>query len=151
MSFFYGSEIYSVDAKGRLNIPSNMRKELSSADEKTFVAMCSPLRPCIYLYPKSAWQKFHEKNTNLAIQSDVDDLDAAMWIGEFTQTCSIGAQSKIMLSEKMLKHANISKEVRIVGSGDRLILWEPKAYEEFLKSIKDPKSLFGKVFAKNVD
>jgi DNA-binding transcriptional regulator/RsmH inhibitor MraZ len=47
MSSFKGSDIYAVDAKGRVSIPSKMRRNISPEARSTFV-VTRGLEKCLY-------------------------------------------------------------------------------------------------------
>ncbi len=53
---FTGSYSYTLDAKGRVNIPAKMRKSLDPASDSTFVATRSS-DECVVLYPATVWKQ----------------------------------------------------------------------------------------------
>ena len=56
MSRFKGEETYSIDSKGRVNIPAKMRKSMSPDAGDTFV-LTRGFETCIYAYPMDEWKK----------------------------------------------------------------------------------------------
>ncbi|MFP4369781.1 MAG: division/cell wall cluster transcriptional repressor MraZ, partial [Candidatus Kapaibacterium sp.] len=64
MAFFKGQELFSIDNKGRVNIPAKMRKALSPDANDTFI-ITRGTDKCIYAYPMDEWKKYEEKLENL--------------------------------------------------------------------------------------
>lgn len=60
MAKFRGRYDFSIDEKGRINIPSKFRKLLSPEAEDTFV-VSRGLEGCLWAYPKNEWEKFEEE------------------------------------------------------------------------------------------
>ena len=60
MASFKGKEIYSIDSKGRVNIPVKMRKSIPEDAGNTLVVMRG-LDKCIFVYPLNDWEERQEK------------------------------------------------------------------------------------------
>ncbi len=145
---FYGSEIYSVDKKYRVNLPFKMRKHLSEKIDAKFFAICHPVKQCIYLYSEEEWKKMEEKFFKLDSFFDDEADDFKNQLFEFASECEIGAQSRITIPEKMLKKIGVKNEVKIIGAGNHLMLWNPKIYDTTFNGKKNMKELSQKIFEK---
>ena len=77
MSSFKGSDIYSVDAKGRVSIPSKMRRNISSEARSTFV-VTRGLEKCLYGYPLDEWQRLEGNIKALNQMSEQDRFSMRM-------------------------------------------------------------------------
>lgn len=132
MSFFKGREIYSVDAKGRLNIPAKMRKSLSPEANDTFIVTRGPDdEPCIYAYPLDEWRTFEEnlKDLNHYNEQDRFFVRALLyWADEVT----LDGQFRIMLPKPLLEFANIEKSALILGAMEHIEIWNPEIFENYL-------------------
>src|SRR5258708_26882107 len=71
MSSFKGSDTYSVDAKGRVSVPSKMRRNISPDAHGTFV-LTRGLEKCLYCYPVDEWKRLEGSIQNLQQESDQD-------------------------------------------------------------------------------
>lgn len=135
MAFFKGQEIYSIDAKGRVNIPAKMRKGISPEANDTF-AMTRGLDKCIEAYPLDEWRKYEEKFEQL---NQYDPLKrfflrtVLMWVEEIT----MDGQQRISVPKKLLEFAGIDKQVVIVGMGNHIELWNPEEFDNYLSSHKE--------------
>ena len=56
---FTGEYQYSLDSKGRINIPAKFRQSLSKNNQNTFVTTRGQ-DPCIWIYPLTEWKKIEE-------------------------------------------------------------------------------------------
>ena len=62
---FIGEYTYSLDSKGRVNIPSKFRQTLSTDNQNTFV-ITRGLDSCIWVYPLVQWKEIEENLRNLS-------------------------------------------------------------------------------------
>jgi MraZ protein len=56
MSSFKGQYRYSVDSKGRINLPAKLRKNISPGASENFV-ITRGIETCLFLYPQDEWNK----------------------------------------------------------------------------------------------
>jgi len=132
MSFFKGREIYSVDSKGRVNVPAKMRKSMAPEANDTFVITRGPDDdPCIYAYPLDEWKKFEEnlKQLNQFNERERFFLRTLLyWADEVT----LDKQFRITLPKSLLDFTQIEKDALILGAMDHLEIWEPKIFDSYL-------------------
>jgi MraZ protein len=132
MSFFKGREIYSVDTKGRVNLPAKMRKNLAPEANDTFVITRGPDDdPCIYAYPLDEWKKFEEnlKQLNQFNEQERFFLRTLLyWADEIV----LDKQFRISVPKSLLDFTRIGKEALILGSMDHIEIWDPQIFENYL-------------------
>lgn len=133
MSFFKGREIYSVDAKGRVNLPAKMRKNLSPEASDTFVVTRGPDdEPCIYAYPLDEWKKFEENLKQLNQYQEQDRFfvrTLLYWADEVT----LDKQWRLMLPKGLVDFTGVDKTALILGAIDHIEIWDPEIFEQYLK------------------
>jgi MraZ protein len=125
---FVGSDKYSVDAKGRISIPSSFKKLLSPECEDTFM-MVRGLVVNIDIYPKDLWNS--EVKPRIDQLDDYDDEHAAfkrMFL-ELAAECTLDTQSRLLVPKRLLDFAGIEKEVFILGQGAKIEFWNPETYK----------------------
>lgn len=126
---FTGSYSYMLDAKGRVNIPSKMRKALGPANEGTFVATRSG-DPCIVLYPIKVWkEKLEDKLLRLNKGSALNRHYARNLV-RHAEILQYDSQGRVALPTNLIAFAGIEKDVEIVGMIDRIELWAPERLAE---------------------
>lgn len=130
MAFFKGLEIYSIDNKGRVNIPAKMRKSISPEANDTFI-VTRGLDKCVVAYPLDEWKKYEEKFVELN-QYDPKNRFFLTKILQWAEDVSLDGQQRVSISKKLLDFAGIENKVVIVGMVDHIEFWNPEKFEEYL-------------------
>ena len=107
MSRFYGSEICMLDAKGRINVPARMRRNLSPEANDTFVIVRS-FDPCVNLYPADEFEHFDAKLTALS-EGDPDVREFVRGIYATAHEATLDAQGRLNIPDHLLKWAGVKR------------------------------------------
>ncbi|MEE9464329.1 MAG: division/cell wall cluster transcriptional repressor MraZ [Candidatus Neomarinimicrobiota bacterium] len=126
---FTGSYSYTLDAKGRVNIPSKMRKALGPANDGTFVATRSG-DPCIVLYPIKVWKEKLENKLLQLNRGSAINRHFARNLVRHAEIMQYDSQGRVALPANLITFAGIEKDVEIVGMIDRIELWAPERLAE---------------------
>ena len=129
---FMGMYDYSVDNKGRVNVPLKMRKSLSPESNDTFV-VTRGFEKCIAVYPLNEWSMIENRINSLNSFKEKDRLfqrTFLMW------AChqELDSQSRISLPKNLLEYAEIKSEVKIIGVGERIEIWNPQVFNNYFDS-----------------
>lgn len=139
MSRFRGEYQYSVDKKGRVNIPAKFRKALSPEAGEVF-AICRAPGKCLRAYPIDAWDKYE---TELALRPQTKEALRYLRMLNSTLTDSkLDSQGRIMLSAKQMKIAGIEKNVILVGNYGYIEIWDLDSYTKYIDSDDDFDDMF---------
>lgn len=136
MSFFKGQEIYSIDNKGRVNVPAKMRRTLSPDANDTFVLTRGADR-CIAAYPLNSWKQ-HEARFAELDQNDPASRYLLRTILSWCEEAEIDAQQRISLSKRYTDFAGIEGKVLIVGMIDHIEFWNPDEFDRYMQSSDVP-------------
>ena len=109
-----GTYEHSIDAKGRLFIPSKLRMELG---ESFYLAM--GVDACLAIYPQSTWDRFTEKFASLPMSQS----KAMRPLFTNAARCELDSQGRIVIPQKLRKYAGLDKDVVIIGVNDRAEIW----------------------------
>jgi MraZ protein len=127
---FKGSFTFSLDAKGRLNIPAKIRRDINPEANGAFVLTRGPLK-CIDLYPYDEWRLFENKLKDLNIFDPTQGIVIRRFLQEAVED-KIDAQNRILIPKNLLEFAEIEKEVFILGALNKIELWNPKVYNDYV-------------------
>ena len=132
---FTGSYTYTLDAKGRINIPAKMRKALDPASDATFVATRGN-DACITLYPATVWKQVEVKLLALdkgkpAIRHYIRN------IVRHAEALQYDGQGRVPLPAGLIDYASITKSAEIVGMIDRIEIWNPKSLKALETRLTD--------------
>ncbi|CDZ74734.1 Transcriptional regulator [Peptoniphilus sp. ING2-D1G] len=116
---------HSIDSKGRVIIPSKFREDL----QDQFV-MTKGLDHCLFVYPMEEWKKITDKIKELPMTSGP--------VRSFVRTFFSGAQDQILdkqgrviISQNLRDHANIDKDVVIIGLNTRVEIWGVEEWNSY--------------------
>ncbi len=126
-----GSFTFSLDAKGRLNIPAKIRRDINPEANGAFVLTRGPLK-CIDLYPFDEWRVFEAKLKTLNIFDPTEGVVMRRFLQEAVED-KIDAQNRILIPKTLMEFAEIEKEVFILGALNKIELWNPKIYDDYVK------------------
>ncbi len=135
MAFFKGQETFSLDSKGRVNIPAKMRKSVSPEAGDTFTVTRGQEK-CIVAYPMDEWRKYEEKFEKLN-QYDEKNRYFLRMLLMWSEEVGLDAQQRVMLPKKLLEFAGIEGKVLIVGMVDHIEFWNPESFEKYLGSYSE--------------
>ena len=123
MHMFMGEYNHTLDAKGRLIIPSKFREVLG--DE--FV-VTKGMDGCLFVFAESEWQAFVEKLHSLPMI----DKEARQFTRFFLAGAAcveVDKQGRILLPAVLREFADITKDAVLVGVGSRVEIWSKDRWE----------------------
>lgn len=148
MSSFKGSFNYTVDSKGRINIPAKMRKNLAPEANNSFV-ITRGFESCIFVYPNDEWIK-REAEIGKLQQTDPKHRYFTRMLLQYATDAELDGQYRIVLPKELVQYAKIENEVFILGAFDRIEVWNPEEYKKYLDGQQeDYLTVASKVFEKN--
>jgi MraZ protein len=124
---FIGEYTFSLDYKGRINIPSKFRQCLSIENDSTFV-ISRGMDLCIYAYPLITWQGIEHNLKSLSSLSKTNRSFIRNTVRHATPT-RFDKQGRISLTQSLIDFANLDKEILIIGVVNKLEIWNPKQLE----------------------
>ena len=135
MSSFKGSYEYSVDSKGRINIPAKLRKYVSPEANDTFVTTRG-FEQSLFVYPLDEWNKLEQSIRQLSASNPKDRFFTRTLL-QYATECQLDGQARITIPKELLQFALIESEVLILGVLERMELWNPKVFQKYLESQAD--------------
>jgi len=132
MSSFKGSYTYAVDEKGRVNLPAKIRKYVLPEANNTFV-ITRGFEQCLYVYPLDEWNKMENALRGLSTYNPKNRRFVRAML-ELASECPLDAQARLSIPQELREYAGIQNEVRIIGTLDRIELWNPQIYSDYKKS-----------------
>lgn len=136
MSFFKGRENFSIDSKGRVNIPAKMRKTISPEANDTFV-VTRGIEKCIVAYPLDEWKKYEETFQKLNQYDDKNRFFLRVML-PLCEEVTLDSQQRILLPKHLLEYAEIEGRVLVIGLMDHIEFWNPDEYAIYMGSFNIP-------------
>jgi MraZ protein len=132
MSSFKGRYSYSVDNKGRIALPSKLRKNVSPDANDTFV-VTRGFEQCLFVYPQDEWSRVEQMIRGLST-SNPQHRFLVRTLLQWATDSQLDSQARISIPQDLLKFAGIENEVLILGVLERVEIWNPTIYEEYMKN-----------------
>ena len=126
---FMDTVVNKVDAKGRVSLPADYRAIVKSK-ESEIVCYRSLTAPCVEGCLEDLLDKLaSEMEDALDFFSETQDDLTNLVFGD-AKRYSFDSTGRIMLSEKLLKHAQITDTAVFVGKGRKFQIWSPENWEK---------------------
>lgn len=121
---FMGEYNHTIDAKGRLIIPSKFREILGD----TFV-VTKGLDGCLFVYDNEEWKRFEEKLRALPITNKEARQFVRFFLAGATEA-EVDKQGRILIPNVLREFAGLTKDVVLVGVGSRIEIWSRERFED---------------------
>ena len=116
-----GQYAHNIDAKGRLFIPAKLREELGS----TFHVIAGQDH-CLYIFSENKWNAWMEQ-LSTKTYSEIKSLRSVF---ANAADCEPDSQGRILIPARLRDWADLTKEVTVIGSFDRVEIWNAKRWAE---------------------
>ncbi|MBI3626824.1 division/cell wall cluster transcriptional repressor MraZ [Candidatus Uhrbacteria bacterium] len=122
---FIGEYNHTVDDKGRLAIPVKFRNSFPEG-----AVVTKGLDECLFVYPRSEWEKLAEKLARLPIsQSNTRAFSRLMLAG--AMDLEIDKQGRVILPEYLRQYGGLVRKVIITGLYNRLEIWDEEKWKVY--------------------
>jgi MraZ protein len=124
---FMGTYQHSIDAKGRLTVPSKFREELGEA----FV-ITKGLDNCLFVYPMDEWNRLEEKLKSLPFtRSDARAFVRFFFSG--AAECTLDKQGRVVMPPPLRDYAGLEGDAVVIGVSSRVEVWSPENWTQYEK------------------
>ena len=102
---FMGEYNHTIDAKGRMIVPSKFREQLGNE----FV-VTKGLDGCLFVYPNEEWHNIEEKFRNVPLTTkDARKFSRFFFAG--AATCELDKQGRILIPPVLREFADLQKDL----------------------------------------
>ncbi len=135
MKSLIGTYECKVDAKGRLMLPTSLKKQLGSLEEG-FVLKRSVFQPCLELFPMSEWNKMMLKMSKLnRFVKKNDDFIRRFSAG--VKMVEIDATGRLLIPKDLVIIAQIDKDIVLNSAINIIEIWDKDKYENAIENATD--------------
>ena len=120
---FQGASSLSLDAKGRLSVPTRHRDVLSATAAGQLTVTKHP-HGCLMVFPRSEWEKFRDRIAALP-------MSAQWWKRIFlgnAMDAEMDGTGRVLISPELRAAAGLTKEAVLLGMGNHFELWDAATY-----------------------
>jgi MraZ protein len=117
-----------LDTKGRLMVPSNLKKQLPNVEQEGLV-INRGFEKHLVIYPKSVWEGIVEELSRLN-QFEKKTRDFVRFFTRGATELVLDASGRVNLPKSLLDYAGIEAEVVLACQFDKIELWSKSAYDD---------------------
>ena len=137
MFYFHGRFTHSLDEKSRLMLPKKFHEVLKG----DLYMVLGVEQNCINLYTSEAFQSEAERFVKFDDLITEERRLKRLFFSNVTD-CALDKLGRLLLTKDLMSRTGISKEVVVIGSGNRLEIWDKKRYEQtYSKDLEEYESL----------
>lgn len=129
---FRGNYEHSLDAKGRLTIPSKLRDALGAE-----VVIGKSLERCGAIWTPDGFDAYSEAFLRDLHPLSEEARDLTAWFSGNSFDSELDKAGRAMVPAAILEHAGIERDVVVVGAHDHIQLWSPAAWSERSAAVAD--------------
>ncbi|WP_026349683.1 division/cell wall cluster transcriptional repressor MraZ [Bordetella sp. FB-8] len=119
---FQGSSALTLDAKGRISIPTRHRDALAEQAGGSLTLTRHP-DGCLLVYPRPEWEK---KREQIAAFPMTARALQRLLLGS-AQDVEIDSSGRVLIAPELRNAANMTRDVMLLGMGAHFELWDAAA------------------------
>jgi len=123
---------HKIDAKGRLFIPSVLRKELGDIFHVTI-----SVEDCLTAYSRDSWELFLDKVRAMPIRKQPKMRP----FFSNAARCELDSQGRFLLPQKLRDRIGLQKDVTVVGAGTVVQFWDTETFKRVDELETTPENL----------
>ncbi|MCL2029545.1 MAG: hypothetical protein FWG97_03935 [Deltaproteobacteria bacterium] len=126
---FTGPYTHSLDDKGRLALPSNLREELGRSERPDLLMARAYDDGFLTLYPYEGW-----RNLVCEIEGAIPDTTrrnaALRAFSAQVRPLNLDKAGRVLISQEQRAAARLNREVLILGVGSKIEIWDPAIHKQ---------------------
>lgn len=145
---FHSEYDCKLDDKGRLTLPARVKNELleaqqlvnsiaeatealSEEDSLSPLWLCRGFEPCLTFYLPNEFALIHQQIMKLNVFSQRERMFQRSFLRGVAKI-EPDKSGRMLLPKRHLDYAQLEREALLVGIGNRIELWNPEVYEEYV-------------------
>ena len=131
---FRGRSVHTLDAKGRIRIPTRFRDILKARNGDRCIII--NLASCLIAYPLQEWERIEEALGELSlVRQDVKAFQRFFISGACE--CNFDKQGRILIPQTLREQASLEREVVLAGMLKSFEIWSKPLWDEEIKNAQE--------------
>lgn len=122
VQLFQGSSALTLDAKGRINVPTRHRDALTAKADGQLTITRHP-DGCLLVYPRPEWEKKREQIAAFPLQARALQR---LLLGN-AQDVEVDSAGRVLIAPELRAAAGLNRDVMLLGMGGHFELWDAMA------------------------
>ncbi|ANO53264.1 MAG: division/cell wall cluster transcriptional repressor MraZ [Woeseia sp.] len=125
---FRGATKVTLDAKGRLAIPTRYRERIAARCDGQLVATVDRDH-CVLIYPLQDWEDIERKLMRLPSLNEKARRLQRLMVGYATEL-ELDGSGRILVSRELRDFASLERTAMLIGQGNKFELWDEATWNE---------------------
>ena len=125
---FRGATKVTLDAKGRMAIPTRYRERLAARCNGEIVVTVDKDH-CLLVYPLPDWEELERKLVRLPSMNKIARNIVRIMVGYATEV-DMDASGRVLVSRELRDFAGLDKQAMLIGQGNKFELWDEETWNE---------------------
>jgi MraZ protein len=121
-----------LDAKGRMMVPSGLKKQLPNVDQEGLVVNRG-FEKHLVIYPRKVWEEIVNELSKLN-QFEAKTREFIRFFTRGATELTLDSAGRVNLPKSLLEYAGIDAEVVLACQFNKIELWSKSAYDNFMDS-----------------
>jgi MraZ protein len=126
---FRGANPITLDAKGRLAMPTRFREQIVERSHGRLVVTVDRSDRCLLIYPLPDWEIIEQKLVKLPTLNAATRRLQRLMIGHAVEV-ELDANGRMLIPPTLRDYANLSRSAMLIGQGERFELWDEAHWNE---------------------
>ena len=125
---FRGATKVTLDAKGRMAIPTRYRDRLAARCDGQIIVTVDKDH-CLLVYPLPDWEELERKLVRLPSMNKAARRLVRIMVGYATEV-EADASGRILVSKELREFAGLEKHAVLIGQGNKFELWDEQTWND---------------------
>ncbi|TAK54158.1 MAG: transcriptional regulator MraZ [Gammaproteobacteria bacterium] len=125
---FRGANKVTLDAKGRMVMPTRYREQLQERGDCRLVVTVDR-DECLLIYPLPDWEEIEGKLMRLPAFNPQSRRLQRLMVGHATDV-ELDGHGRLLLPPKLREFAHLDRNAILIGQGNRFELWDEPRWDE---------------------
>jgi len=139
---FTGRYEHTIDAKGRVALPSKFREVLLTNYREDRLIVTSFIDPCLIAYPVSEWRALEEKIRTLP-RFDPNVLQIKRMLVSGATECQIDSNGRILIPPVLRQFAGLDRDMVWAGMVDTIEIWSKENWDQMFEKARSNLAALG--------
>ena len=132
---FRGIHLLSIDAKGRIKIPTRHHEQINKDYSGQMILSIHPDDSCLVLYPLPDWQTLERKIAKLPSLNAHSKKLSRKLIGH-AHECDLDKVGRILIPNSHKNHAHLKSKAILSGQGHSFEIWDEDQWKMQIEKLE---------------
>lgn len=146
---FRGQFVHTIDAKGRVSLPSRYRDTLVADGDSRFILTPALFEPCLHLHPMRAWSELETKISELPSFDPFIVRFRRLYVSAAIE-CELDKAGRVLVPPALREKVALARDVLWAGMGRTAELWSKERWDDALSMNAEDELAFRKAVTEQI-